>query len=351
MEDCQKALIGLLAVDSVYHNGREITIVGKPFFEELTDFSGEEWKKVASGRLSSLGYSVDFEKSNGQVILEVTKIGEKGQDVPWMNIGLFVITLLSTLTAGAVFLKGKNILSNPLLLWEGASFALPLMAILLFHESGHYILSTRRKIKTSLPYFIPGPTIFGTFGALIKSRSPFRSRKDLLDVGSAGPISGFVIAVLFVIIGLSNSQIVKEVPTEGLSLGDSLIFLLLSHLVLKVPEGHTVLLSPMAFAGWAGLFVTMLNLLPIGQLDGGHISYALFGKHQKRIAWLTLLALLPLGYFWHGWLLWAALSFFLINPSHPPTLNDNIALDTKRKILGYLSFAIFILCFTPIPIS
>jgi len=350
MDDCQKALLGLLFINAIYHNGKEITIVGKPFFDEPKDLVGEGWKKVALSRLSSLGYKVTFEQNNGQVILEIIKSGEKLSKIPWLNIILLGLTLLTTLAAGAYFLKGENIISNPLYILDGASFALPLMAILLFHESGHYILSTRRKIKTSLPYFIPGPTIFGTFGALIKSRSPFRSRKDLLDVGAAGPISGFIVAIIFVIIGLSNSEVVKEVSGQGLSLGDSLIFLLLSHLVLQVPKGHTVLLSPMAFAGWAGLFVTMLNLLPIGQLDGGHIFYALFGKHQKKIAWLALIAMLPLGYFWQGWLVWAALSIILINPSHPPTLNDDIPLDIKRKILGYISFFIFILCFIPVPI-
>jgi membrane-associated protease RseP (regulator of RpoE activity) len=344
MEECRDALWGLFMIDSIYHDGRDIIVLGTPTFE------GSNWQAMTSQRLSSLGYSVRFDKNNGQVILELTRPGVKQALIPRTNLILFILTVLTTFAAGALFLKGKNIFANPLLLLEGASFAVPLLLILLFHEFGHYLMSRKRRIKTSLPYFIPGPTILGTFGAVIKSKSPFRSRRDLIDVGAAGPIPGFVVAVVVVILGLSHSQITAQIPEEGLTLGNSLIFLLLSNLVLNVPPGHDVLLSPMAFAGWAGLFVTMLNLLPIGQLDGGHITYALFGKHQKKVARLTVLALIPLGFFWMGWFLWAVLAF-VINLTHPPTLNDSIPLDKNRKAVGLISLAIFLLCFTPVPIK
>jgi len=172
----------------------------------------------------------------------------------------------------------------------------------------------------------------------------------LIDVGAAGPIPGFLVAIVVVILGLSQSEITAQVPEQGLTLGNSLIFLLLSKLVLNVPPGHDVLLSPMAFAGWAGLFVTMLNLLPIGQLDGGHITYALFGRNQRKVARYTVFALIPLGFLWIGWLFWAVLAF-VINLAHPPTLNDTIPLDRNRVIVGFISLAIFILCFTPVPIK
>lgn len=344
MEECRDALWGLFLIKSIYHDGRDIIILGIPTFE------GGNWKETTSQRLLSLGYFVRFEQNNGQMILELTRLGIKRGFIPRTNLILFILTVLTTFAAGALFLKGKNIFANPLLLVEGASFAVPLLLILLFHEFGHYLMSRKRRIRTSLPYFIPGPTILGTFGAVIKSKSPFRSRRDLLDVGAAGPIPGFIVAVVVVIIGLSHSQITAEIPEGGLTLGNSLIFLLLSNLVLNVPPGHDVLLSPMAFAGWAGLFVTMLNLLPIGQLDGGHITYALLGKNQKKVAKYTVLALIPLGFFWMGWFLWAFLAF-VINLAHPPTLNDTITLDRKRRILGLISLAIFLLCFTPVPIK
>ena len=343
MQKCRDALWGLFIIESIYHDGRDILISGTPAFE------GSDWQTGTSQRLSSLGYSVRFDKNDGQMILELTRPGAKKALIPRTNLILFLLTVLTTFAAGALFLKGENIFANPLLLLKGASFAVPLLLILLFHEFGHYIMSKKRRIRTSLPYFIPGPTILGTFGAVIKSKSPFRSRRDLLDVGAAGPIPGFIVAVVVVIIGLSHSQVTAEIPEAGLTLGNSLIFILLSNLVLNVPPGYDVLLSPMAFAGWAGLFVTMLNLLPIGQLDGGHITYALFGRHQKKVARYTVLALIPLGFFWTGWFLWVVLAF-VINLVHPPTLNDAIPLDKNRKIVGLVSLAIFLLCFTPVPI-
>jgi membrane-associated protease RseP (regulator of RpoE activity) len=344
MEECGDALWGLFTIKSVYHDGRDIMILGTPTFET------SNWKETTSQRLLSLGYSVRFEPNDGQTILELTRPGVKRAVIPKTNLILFILTVLTTFAAGALFLEGKNIFANPLLLIHGASFAVPLLLILLFHEFGHYLMSRKRGIKTSLPYFIPGPTILGTFGAVIKSKSPFRSRRDLIDVGAAGPIPGFIVAIIVVILGLSQSQTTVHIPEEGLTLGNSLIFILLSNLVLNVPPGHDVLLSPMAFAGWAGLFVTMLNLLPIGQLDGGHIAYALLGKNQKKVARYTVLALIPLGFFWMGWFLWAILAF-VINLAHPPTLNETIPLDRKRKIVGLISLAIFILCFTPVPIK
>jgi len=345
IEACRKALLDIMIVTGAYHDGKDIMIVGKPF-----DFD-PNWKEKTSERLFSLGFKTSFEQNNGQVILELENVKETRIRIPWFNIFLFFLTLLSTFTVGAVLFENKNIISDPLLIRYGASFAVPLMLILLFHESGHYFFSKRSKIKTSLPYFIPGPTILGTFGAVIKSKSPFKSRKDLLDVGASGPIWGFIISIIVVILGFSTSEIVTEVSENSFILGDSLIFLFLSELFLNVPEGHQVVLSPTAFAGWAGLFVTMLNLLPIGQLDGGHITYALLGKNQRKVSRYVVLALIPLGYFWMGWLLWAGLGLFVLNLAHPPTLNDSIPLDKKRKIIGWLSLAMFVLCFTPIPIK
>jgi membrane-associated protease RseP (regulator of RpoE activity) len=155
-----------------------------------------------------------------------------------------------------------------------------------------------------------------------------------------------------IIIGLSHSQVVEIVPGEGLILGDSLIFKFLSWVVLKdVPEGHTVLLNPTAFAGWAGILVTMLNLLPIGQLDGGHIMYALLGKNQRKVAMAATMALIPLGFFlWVGWFVWVAL-VLVIKIGHPPTLHDDVPLDRRRQVIGWLAMLIFVLSFTPVPIK
>ena len=347
----REALYGILEIQTVYHTKKDIFVKATPY----PTIAG--WRELVSSKLVALGYLVDFDLLDPslrteQVVLHVRRMGETAEErVPWTNIVLFLLTVITTLLAGAM-MNQVDPFSRPLLIFKGVSFAVPLLLILGFHEFGHYIESRRSGIKVSLPYFIPGPTLFGTFGAVIRSKSPFRTRRDLLDVGAAGPIAGFVISVLVIAIGLSHSQVVEEVPGEGLILGESLVFRLISWLVLPdVPEGHTVMLSPAAFAGWAGILVTMLNLLPIGQLDGGHIMYALLGRHQRKVALAATFALLPLGYFlWEGWFIWVVL-VLVIKVGHPPTLNDRLPLDGKRKVIGWLAMLIFILSFTPVPIK
>jgi membrane-associated protease RseP (regulator of RpoE activity) len=335
----------LLEIRGMYYDGQNITILGSPWF------STEDWKEDVTSRLFPLGYQVKFMQNDGQIIMELSRLGKKIKpSIPWTNLILFILTVLSTFAAGA-YMENPEFLRNPLLYYRGATFAVPLLLILLFHEFGHYLMSRRNRIRVSLPYFIPGPTILGTFGAIIRSKSPFKNRKELLDVGATGPIAGFVISILALFFGLKVSQTIQA-PIQGHILGGSIAFDSIAWLVLKnIPQGYGVLLSPMAFAGWAGLLVTMLNLLPIGQLDGGHIAYALFGKNQKVIAQLVVLSLVPLGFFlWQGWFVWLVLAF-IIRTGHPPTLNDSIPLDNKRKIVGWISFLIFILCFSPVPIK
>ncbi len=348
----REALQDILETTAIYHTRREIFIQGKLYSGIEPSSPTYDWKGVIRHRLSSLGFSVDFDQNGNQVVLQIFRPEYRSKEpFPWTNLVLFLLTVVTTFAAGAM-MRGENFISNPLLILNGWSFAVPLLLILLFHEFGHYIESKKSGIKVTLPYFIPGPTILGTFGAVIRSKSPFKNRKNLLDVGAAGPIAGFVVAVVAVILGLSYSQVVEAVPQGSITLGDSLIFKLLSFLVLKdVPDGYDVLLSPTAFAGWAGILVTMLNLLPIGQLDGGHIMYALLGRKQKRIAFIAVLTLIPLGIFlWPGWLVWVIL-ILIIKLGHPPTLNDQIPLDLKRKIIGWAAMCIFILSFTPVPIK
>lgn len=335
----------LLEIRGMYYDGQNIIILGSPWFPM------EDWQDDIARRLSEIGYNVRFDQNGTQTIMELSRIGQKVKtSIPWANLILFVLTLLSTLAAGA-YMENQDPIKNPLVLYKGAGFAVPLLLILLFHEFGHYLMSRKNRIKTSLPYFIPGPTMLGTFGAIIRSKAPFKNRKELLDVGATGPIAGFAISILALVFGLVTSQVVKAVPGQTITLGDSLAFRFISAIVAKdIPAGYDVLLSPMAFAGWAGLLVTMLNLLPIGQLDGGHIAYALFGKRQIWIARIIVLSLIPLGIFlWQGWLIWLVLAFIVRIP-HPPTLNDAIPLDNKRKIVGWISLIIFILCFSPVPI-
>ena len=256
-----------------------------------------------------------------------------------MHILLFFLTLLSTYWVGSAFLGG------------GGWYCFSLMTILLAHELGHWLMSRRHRVKASLPYFIPFPLPpFGTLGAVIRMRSPMTTRKALLDIGAAGPFAGLVFALPAVVVGLSYSSVVEKMPTEGLPLGSSLLFHILVRWVKgPIPGGQEVLLHPLAYAGWVGLFVTALNLLPIGQLDGGHILYSLIGERSIKAFKLALGVFgLVCIVFYPGWFL-LILLLLLFGLRHPPPLDPVTPLGKGRVVVGLLAFLIFFLCFTPVP--
>jgi membrane-associated protease RseP (regulator of RpoE activity) len=270
--------------------------------------------------------------------------------IPYLHITLFIVTFLTTLAAGALQ-KGINIFKEPARIIEGLPFAGTLMTILLFHELSHYIASRKHHTKATLPYFIPAPSIIGTFGAFIKMKSPIITRKALIDIGASGPIAGFIISVIASIIGLSMSEVIPLEETEGfLGIGDSILFSFLSKVVIGVaPNNHDILLHPVAFAGWIGLFVTSLNLIPVGQLDGGHIVFAILGERHRYVSIVLVVILAALGIlYWEGWALWAVL-MLVLGIKHPPVVYWEIPLDPKRRFIGIIAFIIFIITFIPSP--
>lgn len=270
--------------------------------------------------------------------------------IPFLHIILFILTFFSTLVAGALQ-KGINIIKEPYRIIEGVPFSGTLMTILLFHEFSHYIASKKHHTKATLPYFIPAPSLIGTFGAFIKMKSPIITRKALIDIGSSGPIAGFIISVIASAFGLNMSDVVQTENISGaIKLGDSLLFSALSKLIIgELPPGHDIILHPVAFAGWIGLFVTSLNLLPIGQLDGGHIAYAILGQRHKYLSMVMLVVLAILGiFYWEGWALWAVL-MLVLGIKHPPVIYWEIPLNQKRRAIGLFSFIIFIITFIPEP--
>jgi membrane-associated protease RseP (regulator of RpoE activity) len=268
-----------------------------------------------------------------------------------VHILLFLLTLFTTLIAGAIQ-EGVNPLEKPGAIYKGFPFSLALMAILLAHELAHYWIARRHGMNVTLPYFIPAPSFIGTFGAFIKMRSPAQDRRVLLDVGAAGPLVGVAFAIPFLILGLELSEVRVIQGQMGTQLGSSLLLHLTSWALFgPLPEGTDIIIHPVGFAGWIGLLVTSLNLLPVGQLDGGHIAYALFGEKQKIISKVVFIGLLALGVFgWPGWLLWALL-LFLMGFRHPPPLYGWVPLDRRRKIIGWLAAVVFGLTFIPIPFS
>lgn len=269
---------------------------------------------------------------------------------PFGHLLLFILTLLSTLFVGALQ-TGADLLKEPGKIYKGIPFSLTLMIILLSHELSHYFTSRRHGVKATLPYFIPAPTIIGTFGAFIKMKSPIVTRKALIDIGASGPIAGFIISVIATIIGLRVSEVVSVTMTQGaLSLGDSILFSFLSRAISGVtPADHDILLNPVAFAGWIGLFVTSINLIPVGQLDGGHIAYAFLGEKHIRLSFALVFLMVLLGLLlWEGWFVWAIL-LLLLGLRHPPVIYWEVPLDSKRKFIGWLALVIFILTFIPVP--
>lgn len=273
--------------------------------------------------------------------------------LPYLHLVLFILTFLSMLVAGALFQKGVDIFHEPWRILEGLPFALTLMVILLSHELSHYFTSGKHHTKATLPYFIPAPSLIGTFGAFIKMKSPIITRKALIDIGASGPIAGFILSVIAALVGLHYSSVAPVSATSGgLRLGDSILFSLLTRMVIGTPpDSYDILLHPVAFAGWIGLFVTSLNLIPIGQLDGGHIAYA-FLRERHRILSITLVAiLLLLGiFFWEMWAVWGAL-MIVLGLRHPPVIYWEVPLDRGRKFVGLLALAIFIITFIPSPFT
>lgn len=271
--------------------------------------------------------------------------------IPYLHIVLFIATFLTTLTAGALQ-KGINIIKEPGRLIEGLPFAATLMSILLCHELAHYIASRKHHTKATLPYFIPAPSIIGTFGAFIKMESPIITRKALIDIGASGPIAGFIISVAACIVGLAMSETIVSEQKEGvgMALGGSVLFTFLSKFVIgSVPDNYDILLHPVAFAGWIGLFITSLNLIPIGQLDGGHIVFAVFGERHRYISIVLVGTLGIFGFlFWEGWLIWAVL-MIILGIRHPPILYWEVPLDPKRKLISITAFIIFAITFIPSP--
>ena len=293
----------------------------------------------------------------------------------WLHIVLFLATVLSTLAIGARlqydfnrniwpfsddenFLPWTWALSDWHRLWLGVPFSLCLLGILTAHEMGHYVLCLRRKVFATWPFFIPFPSLIGTMGAFIRIRSPIRSRRDLFDIGIAGPIAGFIVAVPVLIFSLLASKPLTIAPEKNSwpVLGYSLIFKVAHH-ILAATGSHAAIaqmdvsqiyLHPTAVAAWVGMFATALNLIPGGQLDGGHIVFGIRPRAHRSVSLIAIIALLPLAWFyWAGWLLWAVV--LRLTWRHPDVPNWP-GLDGKRKLLAVFALVMLILTFTYAPL-
>lgn len=286
----------------------------------------------------------------------------------WVNLLLFALTVLSTFFVGLawganyVFADGLPAgsepgsavsLFNPQVLWLGAVYSLVLMLILGGHELGHFLACRRYGIDASLPYFIPFPSLIGTSGAFIKIRSPILSKRHLFDIGVAGPLISFALSIPAVLGGLALSRTVSGLPGgEVILFGEPLILKAAAGLFFKqLGQGAGIILHPVAFAGWVGLLVSSFNLFPVGQLDGGHIVYAVLGSRSRKLHLVVVPALIMMGIFlWLGWLAWALL-IVIFGLKHPRVLDEDASLGRGRELLGALTVLIFILSFIPAPVK
>lgn len=305
----------------------------------------------------------------------------------FLHIALFVITFITTVISGVEWTTGMPSPYEFSDLSKGLPYSLSILLIITFHEFGHYFAAMYHKVRSSLPFYIPFPPIpyfinFGTMGAVIRTKSPVLSNKAMFDIGIAGPIAGFIVSLAILIYGFTHLPGVEyllkihpdyfspEYGKSGMQLvfGDSILFLFLKEMFVSkdvfFPPMSEIYHYPYLTAGWFGLFITAMNMMPIGQLDGGHISYAMFGenKHYKfsSISFIIIFIIgivgivesfleLNIGLGWSGWLFWSLILYFVIKLKHPPVRNFT-ELDKSRMILGYISYIIFVISFSPAPL-
>jgi membrane-associated protease RseP (regulator of RpoE activity) len=292
----------------------------------------------------------------------------------WLHGLLFALTLLTTTVTGAwmmsdfernapfdverfdfllafpgFFASYARFLWHPASLLSGLPFSLTLMTILLAHEMGHYLAAMHHRVDASLPYFLPSP-LMGTFGAFIRVRSPIYSKRALFDIGVAGPLAGFVFLMPALAVGLAFSKVIPNIGRQGeIQFGAPALQWILERLIFPGVRSTDIYLHPVARAAWVGMLATALNLLPIGQLDGGHILYAFFPQRHRVVSrWLSVL-LLPLGFFWLGWLFWGLLLLWL--GRRHPMICDDTPLTPGRRKLGWIALAVFVLCFIYAPVA
>jgi membrane-associated protease RseP (regulator of RpoE activity) len=297
-------------------------------------------------------------------------VGRQRGDRVWLHIVLLLVTILTTSAVGGLhyiaFLGDltsyDDAFTSAGLAWttfllNGLWYGGTVLAILGLHELGHYLACRRYGVEASLPYFLPAPLLLtGTLGAFIRIRSRIPSRIALFDIAVAGPLAGFAVAVPALVAGLLLSRVVP-LPEDftGLSLGEPLLFRFASLLIFgDIPDGYSINLHPVAFAAWFGLLATALNLFPVSQLDGGHISYAVLGRRSTWLTLAMLIAAIGLTLISSSWLVWTALLIVMvaiIGPHHPPTLDDQVALDRGRLLVAGFALVMLVVCFTPAPIE
>jgi membrane-associated protease RseP (regulator of RpoE activity) len=362
IEYAQKIIGGRLQLD--YFSRLYGTVI---FRQDIDKISDAEIENIVRALIAN-GIYTQLQVTRNEYLLRIFVEYSKIKREKWIiNVLLFLLTTLTTAMIGAE-LRGVSPFENIRNIYVGLPYSFAVLMILTAHEFGHYYHAVKNKIYATLPYFIPFyfPFLFslGTFGAFIKIKSPIPNKRALLDVGIAGPLAGLAVSFFFLIYGFAElpdregviryvSQIHEwsEDGSGALTMGSSLLFYIIRHVMggAHLPM-YEIYHFPFIFAGWIGLLVTALNLMPVGQLDGGHITYALLGRKAKTVGTVVIIALILLIFYSLNYIVWILLIFFVIRRDHPPTMNDSIGLDNRRRILAWISYLILILCFSPKPI-
>lgn len=357
LDPVEEQLIQQLAEPRLFQVGGKRILRGR-----LPGFAAR--RESIERRFGALPADVFFERVEGETFATVSRPKSAPLPREWpVNLLLFLATLATTAWAGAYWngvdpfagMSGAQPDVAGLLrgLGAGLPFALSLLVILTCHEFGHYFAARRYGLDATLPFYIPVPpplSPVGTLGAVIKMRTPLYNRRILLDVGAAGPLAGIAAALPILILGILRAPLAPVIEGPGLVFHEPLLFRGLELLLRPdIPPGGDIQATSLVLAGWLGLFVTALNLLPVGQLDGGHVLYALLGRGQHAVGLACFVALVAMGVLWEGWWLWVLLILLLVRIRHPPVLDLDVPLDGRRKAIGWVTAALFVLCVHPVP--
>ena len=307
-------------------------------FFVVNDYDVHKFSRLIDD-LDKVGYIPFMERYNGIYRIGIAKKQEKGESRIHINVILFIATIATTIFAGYTFAGGN--------IGDGVAFAVALLSILGVHETAHYYAAKKHDVKSSLPYFVPAPTLIGTFGAVINVKSPIPNKNSLFDLGFSGPIAGIIVTIPVLIIGIYLSKIV---PTASMSMTFTpppIMSLIMYFMLPPIPAGYGLQIHPIVFAGWVGIIITLLNLMPVAFLDGGHIIRSLFTeKIHRTISIIGVLVTLAL-----GWIPMAILMMLILvlNRRHPGALDNVSKLTLGRKVMAVVMLIIFILCLSPAP--
>lgn len=358
-DDYLMSFLRMRGLVSAYFDVTHMNVAGGSVRFEASAMRAD-WKDLRP-QFNALGYNAYLKRYGPRIICTLAEKKKAGDPASRREnrvaIILFACTIITTLFAG--YMQAADISKTiTALALNTLSFPVALIFILGSHEMAHKVASKRNGIDSTPPYFIPAPSLTGTFGAVIRVKSPMPDDNAAVEMGLSGPIAGFIATIPILILGIALSPHVPHSAIKsaagGMEFGEPLLFRFIAYVLLRIPTDHVILMNPLVFAGWVGLLVTMLNLMPIGQLDGGHISHALLGpKYHLLLSRVFLFGLVALGaatgYF--GWYIWAVLGMWILTRGYPQPYGGMAPLKTRNIVYALIALAIFILCFMPAPIS